>query len=282
MEAASGRPLIATVAYDAAVDSSPSIIWRLVGESIGLLFRAAPGYEAHLTPHACLALSGEPAADLNVIVVDGGPEPHACLRTHMERVRSRDLPVMVLLTGKVAEPLAPAAAELGLAHAGGMPLMVCTPTAPGGGSDRFTVERITSDGERRTAVSLAAAAFSLPPDVVERACGTGLLDAPGFDYFVARRFDGTPVSSVQTTRSGSAVGIWVMATPPQHQRQGAGRALLEGVMAHHLERGAELFYLGATAAGLPLYESVGFHTIDEAAVWLRGESTQVPAPGPDA
>jgi GNAT superfamily N-acetyltransferase len=250
-----------------------------MGESIALLFRAAPGYEVRMTPHAAMVLTGEPAADLNCGIIDRGPEPEASLRAFVGRVRQRDLPVMMLLADEVAGALGPVAAELGLHHAGQMPLMVCRPSVPGGGPGRFSVERITSDKERREAVALAAAAFSLPPDSFERAFGQGLLDAPGFDCFLAREGDGTPVSSVQTTRNGPAVGIWVMATAPQQQRKGAGRALLEHVIAYHLDRGAGYFYLGATQVGLPLYERTGFRTIAEAAVWLLGSSTQVISTG---
>ena len=66
-----------------------------------------------------------------------------------------------------------------------------------------------------------------------------------------------------------------MGTTSEHQRQGAGRALLDYVIAYHYARGAKLFYILATEAGKPLYERIGFRTISEAAVWVVGHSTQV-------
>jgi len=67
-----------------------------------------------------------------------------------------------------------------------------------------------------------------------------------------------------------------MATPPEHQRKGAGRALLEYVIQHQRHRGATRFFLCATQAGYPLYDRVGFRTVSDCAVWVAGHSTQVP------
>ena len=44
--------------------------WRLAGEALAICYRASPGYEARLTPHSSLIVSGEPIADLNYAVID--------------------------------------------------------------------------------------------------------------------------------------------------------------------------------------------------------------------
>jgi GNAT superfamily N-acetyltransferase len=92
------------------------------------------------------------------------------------------------------------------------------------------------------------------------------------DIFLARQ-EGEPGSSVQTTQMGATVGIWAMGTAAGHQRRGAGRALLNHVIAYHAGRGATCFFLCATAAGQPLYERIGFHTQAKAIVWLAGQTT---------
>jgi len=85
------------------------------------------------------------------------------------------------------------------------------------------------------------------------------------------------MSAVCCTGAGSTVGIWTMSTPPNKQRQGAGRAVLLAAMQDHAKRGAETFYLIATEAGKPLYDNMGFKTVDEPSIWLVGESSQFPA-----
>jgi predicted acetyltransferase len=52
-----------------------------------------------------------------------------------------------------------------------------------------------------------------------------------------------------------------MATLPEMQRQGAGRAILEHCMTEHVQNGVRLFYLWADESGFPLYEHFGFRTI---------------------
>ena len=66
-----------------------------------------------------------------------------------------------------------------------------------------------------------------------------------------------------------------MATLPEHQRKGMGRALLTRVIDDYRRRGVERFYLGATEAGRPLYASLGFET-DRRALRL---APGTPAPG---
>jgi hypothetical protein len=45
-------------------------------------------------------------------------------------------------------------------------------------------------------------------------------------------------------------------------------------MDEHRRRGAEAFFLGATPAGVPLYRRLGYETVAEAQVWVRGATQQ--------
>src|SRR5438034_462241 len=202
-------------------------LWRLAGEGFALFHRPAPGYEARLTPYASLILSGEPVADLNYAVIDEGPEAEKRLREFSEVLQARDLPVVAFFTNAVADRLAPTASELGLQHAGSMPLMVYRPLAGGTAlaQETYQVDLVDSEQGLPESSDLAARAFDLPLESVSRAFGPLLLDTPEVSIFLARH-NGTPVSSVTTTGTGPTVGIWTMATPREYQRKGAGRAVL--------------------------------------------------------
>jgi predicted N-acetyltransferase YhbS len=65
-----------------------------------------------------------------------------------------------------------------------------------------------------------------------------------------------------------------MATPPEHQGKGMGRALLTRIIERLRHEGVGRFYLFATDAGFPLYTSLGFVTLAEDAAWVKGHSTQ--------
>jgi GNAT superfamily N-acetyltransferase len=133
----------------------------------------------------------------------------------------------------------------------------------------YRIDLVTAAADLRAANRISARAFEISPEALDRVWGPDLLDGLGFRLFLAR-LDGELVSTVMTTEGGEIVGIWTMATMPERQRQGAGRAVLEHVIAFHLARGTRLFYLLATEAGLPLYARVGFATVAEVPVWLAG------------
>jgi GNAT superfamily N-acetyltransferase len=125
----------------------------------------------------------------------------------------------------------------------------------------------------RLAGDLVSAAFGLPRDAVARVLEPATTAASAADVYLA--FDGdAPMSSVTVTRSGDTAGIWTMATPPEHQGKGMGRALLSRIIERLGRDGVRRFYLLATAAGFPLYTSLGFVTLAEEAAWVKGLSTQ--------
>jgi ribosomal protein S18 acetylase RimI-like enzyme len=255
-------------------DHDTVTLWRSIGDALDLFFRASPNHQICRLPGAVLALSGEPVADLNYMAVGAGPDPAARLREYAALVHARQLPVLVMLSAPVAAALVPVAQELGLTHAGSVPLMTHDGQGMGRPDRQVSVTQVESVADLRTATSVMARAFSLPEDAVQRAWGPALLDAPGVAIFLAYRED-LPVSAVATVRHGTVVGIWCMATIPEHQRRGTGRSLLAQVMAQHQAAGARLFYLVATEAGYPLYERLGFRTVESITIWVVGHSTQV-------
>jgi predicted N-acetyltransferase YhbS len=60
-----------------------------------------------------------------------------------------------------------------------------------------------------------------------------------------------------------------MATPPQQQRLGHGGRLLRAVLGHYALEGATSACVIATAAGEPLYRSLGFEPAERLRVWMK-------------
>lgn len=69
---------------------------------------------------------------------------------------------------------------------------------------------------------------------------------------------GEAVSTVTACRDDDVVSLWCMATPVRFERRGFGRALLGAVLQDYLTQGVATGLLGATPAGLPLYEAAGW------------------------
>lgn len=252
---------------ETALRPSTAYIWRLAGEGLAMCYRASKGYEACLTPYASLILSGEPVADLNYAIIDVAPQAEDRLQEFVRVPRSRKIPVLFLFTPGGAPQLSPVAQALGLEFAAHIPLMVHDAMDFRLREGNFRIARVEGEADLKTTNGVMSKAFKIPIESMERTFGPSYIQGPGVDLFFAQQ-DGQAMSSVQTTRAGSVVGIWAMATPPEHQRRGAGRALLHHIIAYHRDRGAALFYLMATPEGKPLYDNVGFQTIAEAEVWL--------------
>ena len=253
--------------------SETSYLTRLAGEALALCYRGATGYEAILRPTESLVLSGQPHADFNYAVIDTSPHAEDALREFVAVATARKLPLIVLVPSAAAPRLKPVAESIGLLDGGAFPLMTRNASMPEPPSPEFECRPVVDERGLRVANRILSRASGIPEDAVNAAYGPRLLSAPGLGLFVAYRKD-EAVCAVQTTRDGADIGIWAMVTPPEFQRQGAGRALLAHVVAYHAKQGARRFYLGSTAAGRRLYESTGFAAIDEWSVWLSGTSSQ--------
>ncbi|MEU9130328.1 GNAT family N-acetyltransferase [Kitasatospora sp. NPDC048540] len=81
-----------------------------------------------------------------------------------------------------------------------------------------------------------------------------LLERPGYRVWLARR-GGTPASACVTYDDGAAVGVYWVATLPEHRSKGAAGAVIGQALAAHPDR---LATLTATESGEPLYRRMGF------------------------
>jgi ribosomal protein S18 acetylase RimI-like enzyme len=80
--------------------------------------------------------------------------------------------------------------------------------------------------------------------------------------------DGEPVSTAATVMGGGAVGVYNVATMPEHQRRGYGESVMRHAVAAAQRRcGIEQTILQSTPAGHRLYQRMGFRTVTNVAVY---------------
>ncbi len=252
-------------------------LWTNARRDLAMFFSYIDGAETVLRGSAFVGLTGGPSADFNMALFGEDPDDLAIFHDFVTRVNATRLPALAMVSGAAGRLLAPAAEAKGLIEAGTAPLMSRAGALEDTPASEFVTKRATEAREMSIFGELAASAFALDKAWLDRTyADAALLDAPALGFYITYRRD-VPMSAVCTSGAGSTVGIWTMSTPPEKQRQGAGRAVLVAAMQDHLKRGADTFYLIATAAGKPLYDSLGFKTVDELSIWLVGESTQFPA-----
>lgn len=233
-----------------------------------------PGVEMTMTRTCILGLTGEPLADFNMLTLGPDPDAEGFLTRSVARARARGLPLLAMMTPHVAPALAPVAARLGLTPVGAAPLMVLRAETPVTPSRRVKVTRALGPELVAIAGDLVAAAFDSPRDAIARCIDVVVTPTAGVETYIAWGEAG-PMSAVSVTPTGNTAGISLMATPPEHQRQGMGRALLTQVIEDYRSRGVERFHLSASEAGRPLYASLGFEPIAELSAWLLDRAPQV-------
>lgn len=243
-------------------------------ELIGLCVRAlvaqmiaAPGIELHVTRSCVLGLTDEPLADHNRLILGADPDVEGFLIRSVARAKERKRPLTAIMSPQVEPALAVVATQLGLTRVGAAPLMVLRPDVAVQPGRPTKIVRALGPELVGVAGDLIAAAFDEPRDVIARCIEVSITETSGVATYIAWGDDG-PMCTVSVTPTGDTAGITLMATPAEHQRKGMGRALLSQVIDDYRRRGMARFHLGATEAGRPLYESLGFETVAELPVWV--------------
>ena len=80
--------------------------------------------------------------------------------------------------------------------------------------------------------------------------------------------NGEPVATAAIVLSGDTLGVYNVATLPEHQRRGYGEAVMRAALADaQRELGTSRVILQSTVAGYRLYERMGFRTITTVGVY---------------
>jgi GNAT superfamily N-acetyltransferase len=145
--------------------------------------------------------------------------------------------------------------------------------APGGSDGR--VVRVTGPAELTEAEQVIVDGFprrALRPFRPGRMLPAEALTAPGWGAWLAYH-GGQPAAACCSHDDGASVGVYWLATLPRYRSLGLGRAVMAAVLAASPGRPAVLV---ATEAGQPLYASLGFAAVAEAA-WYRFRTPAGPA-----
>lgn len=236
------------------------------------LLSDAPRFRGGRLSNGGIAISGEPEADLNVVILCEGTSKDE-LREALDAIRDRGVDAL-LIADEEANDLRAWLADAGLAEVGQLPIMELQEVAPS--APHNFVVRVANPEESDAGGRLVASAFSLSQASCEAALPGSLFAREGIDLWVALE-DETFVGCGIFVRDQDRVGIYTMATAPKFQRKGVGGALLSSAVFHYEAAGVTRFILGATEKGFPLYQRLGFRTIASPRVYVVGASMQFSA-----
>ncbi|NOJ82750.1 GNAT family N-acetyltransferase [Myxococcus xanthus] len=137
----------------------------------------------------------------------------------------------------------------------------------------FTVRPVTDTWGRQAVADINANAYDVPRHFGREAFDEDTLYTPDCQGFVACRDEEATASTV-VLRVDAAAYVALVATQPQHRRQGAAEAVMRHALAKaHQDWGTERTVLHATSAGEPVYTRLGYRPVTRFRMYM--------APPPD-
>jgi ribosomal protein S18 acetylase RimI-like enzyme len=114
---------------------------------------------------------------------------------------------------------------------------------------------------------LAAVGFEAPVDAFLQLMTPSVLAVPGVRCYLGEVGD-EPVTTGLGVTLGSYVGIFNIATPPAQRRRGYGAAVTARAVSDGLAAGATWAWLQSSEPGYPVYQRLGFRTVEAWSCWL--------------
>jgi hypothetical protein len=243
-------------------------VWeRLAGTLAGAWCERRGGAIASVTGADIPTLNG-------VWAHSASPDPEA-VDDLLDRVAGAGLPYCLQLRpGPPAEAVA-RAEKRGLVLSETVPLMVldvdgAIDSALDGARHvaGLTLRQLAPD-EAELHVITAATGFGEPEIAFRHLVTPALLSLPGVRCYIGEA-GGHPVTTGIGVSFGGAVGIFNIATPPEHRGRGYAAAVTARAARDGLDSGDRYAFLQSSSEGLPVYRRLGFRTLEEWHCWLSG------------
>lgn len=198
-----------------------------------------------------------------------GPRPDLGLvRDLLPTVLESGFPCLLQGRAALRETLSAVAGEFGLVPGEEVPIMMLdeaqewSQSQPGA---LLTFRELAME-ERHLHAELLAAGFEAPLELMSQLVEL-FYSAPNFQMHVAE-IGGVPVStSASVLTNPDSVGIFNVATPPEHRRHGYGAAATAHAIRFGLASGATWAWLQSSSDGYPVYERMGFRTVENWPTW---------------
>ena len=232
-------------------------------EGMALLASGVPGGYQERGDGVVLNVIGLASASTNAVHI---LEPAASLtdaRRFVERLQRADLPFVLRVRPGTPDWVADLAVSSGLERRIEFPIMRMAPAASARADDgQVIVEVDPGDADLVGRVTAAfTAGNEVPAGIFDPLVAPAMFDR--LEVAVYAALDGDTVTSVGIRlQVPGAVGVFGVATPPEHRRRGLGKAITSRVVTDGVAAGARTAFLGATPMGYGIYERLGFRTVE--------------------
>ncbi len=131
----------------------------------------------------------------------------------------------------------------------------------------LSIRRLGAD-EAELHAHTAAAGFGHDSDHFLRLLPPPVMSAHGLRAYVGE-VEGQMVTTALGVTRGDSVGIFNAATPPQHRGRGYGAAITARTVQDGIAAGARWAWVQSSEPSRPLYEALGFETLELWRCWVR-------------
>jgi len=141
--------------------------------------------------------------------------------------------------------------------------------------DGFEIRAVTDAAGIEDHIVTAATGFGLPEEIIRTIIAPHVWQRPDRRLYVGYA-DGAPVTTGAGLRTGSAIGVYNIATVEGARRRGYGEVMIARIAADGRGAGCEIAILQASPMGLPIYERLGYRTVVEYHGYVEPEASQAP------
>jgi GNAT superfamily N-acetyltransferase len=215
------------------------------------------------------AYSGVGVPTLNGVWVTRPDCEPSAVAAQLDLLAATGLPHCLSFRPGAASVLEPIARERKLVRQRDMPLMLLEP-----GRDYRPVEpprelriRELSSDQVLLHAEVAARGFAAPLEMFEQLVTADALNLPGTRCYLGE-VDGEPVVTGIARLLDGKAGVFNIATVPEQARRGYGAALTSRACADAAADRARGVWLQASADGYPVYERLGFRTVENWQCWI--------------
>jgi GNAT superfamily N-acetyltransferase len=180
-------------------------------------------------------------------------------------MRGLGVPWSIQTRGEPEPGVLEVAAQHGLTERFDVPLMLIGEadlvTRSRAASESKAVVHVVDADRRADFLRVLCEGFDMPFEHLGPLALPELLESPGLTCYLVEA-DAEPVACGSALSSRGHVCIANIATLAEHRGHGYGRLVTEAAVSEGFAGGAHTAYLMASPDGLPLYESMGFRTVE--------------------
>jgi ribosomal protein S18 acetylase RimI-like enzyme len=130
------------------------------------------------------------------------------------------------------------------------------------------IRPVSDEATRGAFAEIMSTAFEIPHSVSNAIYGADRAWLGAFRGYVGY-VKSKPVTTAAAVTTGGVIGLYSVATLPQHRRRGFAEAIMRQVIQDLSRRtGIDRTVLQATSSGLALYEAMGYRTVTKFDVYI--------------